>query len=349
MSFFKREFSIAVVRFSFQPFIWGRMKLLYFKNSIFALTLLFAILHCPHIFAQAYPDRSVKLIAAFPPGGGADILGRIMAQKFSDIWGVSMFVENKTGASGNIGSDFVAKSVPDGYTLLISPNGLTINPNVMKDLPFDVTKDLIPIGMIATSPLVLVVKSTVPVKTLADLIAYAKSAPDQLNFGSTGAGTSQHLAGELINLTASIKTVHVPYRSGAAVNQALLAGELQIGYVSYTSVEPFVRDGRFRLIATLSGTRDPTLPDLPTLAEAGLPGCEVDIWYALLAPGKTPQKLIRQLNVDLKRILDAPGMKDHLAQRGFNSFFTTPEAMTEVIRKDLARWKLVTERIGLKQ
>ena len=324
------------------------MRLLCLAKAIIALIPVLIVLHTPVVSAQSYPDRPVRLIAAFPPGGGADILGRIMAQKFSEMWGVSMFVENKTGASGNIGTDFVAKSEPNGYTLLVSPNGLTINPNVMKDLPFDVTKDLVPIGMIATSPLVLVVKSTVPVKTLAEMIAYAKAAPGQLNFGSTGAGTSQHLAGELINLTAGIKTVHVPYRSGAAVNQALLTGDLQIGYVSYTSVEAFVKDGRFRLIATLGGSRDPTLPDLPTLAEAGLPGCEVDIWYAMFAPGKTPAPVIRQLNGDLRRILDAPGMKEFLAQRGFNSAYSTPEAMAEVIRKDLARWKQVTERINLK-
>ncbi|MCX7153807.1 MAG: tripartite tricarboxylate transporter substrate-binding protein, partial [Proteobacteria bacterium] len=176
------------------------MKLLCLAKAIIALIPVLTVLHAPVVCAQSYPDRPVRLIAAFPPGGGADILGRIMAQKLSEMWGVSMFVENKTGASGNIGTDFVAKSDPNGYTLLVSPNGLTINPNVMKDLPFDVTKDLVPIGMIATSPLVLVVKSTVPVKTLAEMIAYAKAAPGQLNFGSTGAGTSQHLAGELINL-----------------------------------------------------------------------------------------------------------------------------------------------------
>jgi tripartite-type tricarboxylate transporter receptor subunit TctC len=304
--------------------------------------------HAPTSQAQTYPDRPVRLVSAFPPGGGADILGRIMAQKFTDLWGVGMFVENKTGASGNIGTDFVAKSEPNGYTLLISPNGLTINPTVMKELPFNVVTDLAPIGMVATSPLVLAVNNNVPARNLAELIALAKAQPGKLNFGSSGPGTSQHLAGELINLTANINTVHIPYRSGAAITQALLAGELQMGYVSYNSVEGFVRQGQLRLIATLGGTRDPTVPDLPTLAEAGLPGCEVDIWYAMFAPGKTPPAIIKQLNTDLKRILDEPGMKDALAQKGFNSMYSTPEAMAEVIRKDLARWKVVADRINLR-
>ena len=207
--------------------------------------------------AQKYPERPVRLVAPFAPGGGADILGRIVAQRFTELWGVSMFLENKAGASGNLGTDFVARSAPNGETLLITPNGLTVNPSFMKDIPFEVTRDLAPIGMVAASSLVLAIKSSVPAANLRELIALAKRESGKLNYGSTGLGTTPHVAGELVNITADIKTEHIPYRSSGAIIQALLTGEVQMGYVSYNSVESFVRDGQMRLIATLGAARDP--------------------------------------------------------------------------------------------
>jgi len=304
--------------------------------------------YTPIAFAQKYPDRPVRLVAGFPPGGGVDLLGRIVAKGFSDLWGTSMIVENKGGASGNIGTEAVVKSDPNGYTLLLAPNTLTINPTVMKDVPFNVLTDLEPIGMIATTPLVLVVNSNVPAINLEQLLALAKRQPGTLNYGSSGPGSVQHLAGELINLTAGIKTVHVPYRAVPAIVQALITNELQMAYVSYTAVQGFVKQGRVRLIATLGRTRDPTVPELPTLAEAGLPGCEVDIWYGLFAPTNTRPTIVKQVNADLKRLLDAPGMKEAIVEKGFNLAYSTPEQAAEIVRKDLARWKDVADRINLR-
>jgi len=298
--------------------------------------------------AQKFPDRPVRLVAPYAPGGGVDILARLIAQKYGELWGTQMIVENKPGASGLVGARYVATSEPNGYTLVLIPNSMTMSAATQKDQSFDLRKDLAPVGMIAASSLVLVINSSVPAKSFPELLSYAKANPGRLNYGSAGPGSSSHLAGELLNMMAGIKTVHVPYKGSGANIPAVLGGETEMTYVSSGSIEGFTKDERLRVLATLGPTRDPSLPNVPTIKESGLPGYEVAIWYSLFAPAKTPPGIIAQLNRELKQILDAPGMKEDLAKRGFIASWSTPEALDKVVATELVQWKNLADRIGLK-
>lgn len=297
---------------------------------------------------QAYPDRPVRLVSPFAPGGGTDILGRLIAQRLSELWGVNMYVENKPGAAGNIGGQVVARAEPDGYTLVIAPNSYTINPHVQKQVPFDVARDFAPVGMIATSPQMLTVNADLPVKTVAELVALAKAKPGQLNFGSAGHASSPHIGGELFNDVAGTKIVHVPYQGSGPAVTALLRNEAQMFFGPLNSVEQHVAGGRLRVIAAMAATRYPGLPDIPTIAESGFAGYDVDLWYALLAPAGTPRPLVDKLNADLKRVLDVEDFRQGLVARGFAAAHSTPEELAAIIRSDLARWKSVAERLNLK-
>lgn len=319
------------------------------KPALVAVTALWAASAMPaSAQAQPYPNRVVKLVSPFAPGGGTDILGRFIAQKFSDLWKVNMIVENRAGAGGNVGAQSVAKSDPDGYTLLVAVNSHAINPNVYKKVPFDLQADFAPVGMVATSPFVLAVNATLPVKTVPELIAYAKAHPGTLNYGSAGVATAPHLAGELFNLMAGTDMRHVPYQGSGPNVTGLLRGDVQVSPISLNSIEGFTGSGQVRLLAAMGSRRHPGLPDLPTVAEAALPGYEVDLWYALLAPAGTPKDVVAKLSADLKTVLDEEDMRKGLPARGYLPAYSTPEDLADTIRKDLARWKDVTARIGLK-
>ncbi|MBO1076911.1 tripartite tricarboxylate transporter substrate binding protein [Roseomonas marmotae] len=298
--------------------------------------------------AEEYPTRQVRLVSGFAPGGGTDILGRIVAQKFSDIWRSNMLVENRSGASGSVGAAYAARAAADGYTLLLAPNSYTITPHVQPNPGFDIIKDFAPVGMIATSPLVLAVNPKLPVTNVAELIAYAKAHPRELNQGSAGSATAPHLAGELFNLMAGTTISHVPYRGSGPAVTAQLANEVQLSFGPLNSIEGFVRDGQLRVLAALGAQRYVGLPDIPTVAESGLPGYAVDLWYALLAPAGTPASIVGKLNADLNRILADEPTRRSLFEKGFVAAPGTPAALAEVIRDDFARWKSVTERIEIK-
>lgn len=313
----------------------------------FAIGIFTAVIAAPGAMAQGFPDRSVVLVVPYPPGGGTDILGRIIAQKFSTLWGVNMIVDNRGGASGLIGGAYVAKAAPDGYTILMAPNSYTISANVQKNMPFDLVAAFAPLGMIATSPLTLAVNAALPAKNVAELVAYAKANPGKLNHGSAGSATAPHLAGELFNIMAGIKIAHVPYRGTGPATAALLSNEVQLSFNPFNSIEGFVRDGRIRVLAVLGSSRHPGLPDVPTVAESGLRGYEVDLWYSLLAPAGTPKDVIAKLNTDLRRTLDAADIKQSLTQKGFTPAHSTPQGLAHVIRNDLARWKGVTDRVRI--
>ena len=304
--------------------------------------------------AQNYPERPVRLISPFAPGGGTDILGRFIAQKFSEIWGgdkiggVNMIVENRAGASGNVGAQAVARSDPDGYTLLMAVNSHAINANVYKKIPFDLMRDFAPVGMVATSPFILVVNSALPVRSVSELIAYAKARPGQLNYGSAGFATAPHLAGELFNLMAGTDMRHIPYQGSGPNVMGLLRNDVQLSAISLNSIEGHLAGEQVRVLAVMGSARYPGLPDVPTVAESGLPGYEVDLWYALLAPAKTPSNIVAKLNADLKRVLESKDMQEGLPPRGFLPAYSTPEELAKIIQRDLTRWKEVTERVGLK-
>ncbi|MDQ4059533.1 MAG: tripartite tricarboxylate transporter substrate binding protein [Pseudomonadota bacterium] len=304
--------------------------------------------------AQTYPERPVRLISPFAPGGGTDILGRFIAQKFSEIWGgdkiggVNMIVENRAGASGNVGAQAVARSDPDGYTLLMAVNSHAINANIYKKIPFDLMRDFAPVGMVATSPFVLVVNSALPVRSVSELIAYAKARPGQLNYGSAGFATAPHVAGELFNLMAGIDMRHIPYQGSGPNVMGLLRNDVQLSAISLNSIEGHLAGEQVRVLAVMGSARYPGLPDVPTVAESGLPGYEVDLWYALLAPAKTPSNIVAKLNADLKRVLESKDMQEGLPPRGFLPAYSTPEELAKIIQRDLTRWKELTERVGLK-
>jgi tripartite-type tricarboxylate transporter receptor subunit TctC len=298
--------------------------------------------------AEEYPARPVKLVSGFAPGGGTDILGRIVAQKFSELWRGNMLVENRSGASGSVGAAYAARSAADGYTLLLAPNSYTITPHVQPNPGFDILKDFAPVGMIATSPLVLAVNPKLPVRTVAELIAYAKAHPRELNQGSAGSATAPHLAGELFNLMAGTTIAHVPYRGSGPAVTAQLANEVQLSFGPLNSIEGFVREGALRVIAVLGAQRYVGLPDVPTVAESGLPDYAVDLWYALLVPAATPAPIVSRLNTDLNRVLAEEATRRSLFEKGFVTAPGTPAALAEVIRADFARWKSVTERVEIK-
>lgn len=298
--------------------------------------------------AEEYPARPVKLVSGFAPGGGTDILGRIVAQKFSELWRGNMLVENRSGASGSVGAAYAARSAPDGYTLVLAPNSYTITPHVQPNPGFDILKDFAPVGMIATSPLVLAVNPKLPVRTVTELIAYAKAHPRELNQGSAGSATAPHLAGELFNLMAGTTIAHVPYRGSGPAVTAQLANEVQLSFGPLNAIEGFVRDGQLRVIAVLGAERYSGLPQVPTVAESGLPNYAVDLWYALLAPAGTPAPIIAKLNADLNRVLADEALRRSLLEKGFVADPGPPEALAQVIRADFARWKSVTERVEIR-
>lgn len=298
--------------------------------------------------AQSYPTRPVRLVSPFAPGGGTDILGRIVAQKFSGFFGGNMIVENRAGAGGNVGAQSVARAEPDGYTLLMAVNSYAINANVHRSVPFDLRRDFAPIGMVATSPFVLVVHPSLPVRTVQELVEHAKAHPGRLNYGSAGLATAPHIAGELFKLMTGTDMRHVPYQGSGPNVTGLLRGDVHVSAISLNSVEGFLGTDQMRPIAVMSRTRQPRLPDVPTVAESGLPGFEIDLWYAMLAPRDTPKEIVAKLNNDLKQALEAADLRDRLLAQGFTPVYSTPAELADIIDRDLARWKDVTERINLK-
>lgn len=295
-----------------------------------------------------FPSRPVRLVSGFAPGGGTDILGRLIAQKFGENWrGQSMIVENRSGASGVVGATYVARAPADGYTLLLMPNSQTITQHVQQNSGFDVQRDLAPVGMIATSPLVLSVHASLPVRTVAELVAYEAANRGKLNHGSAGTATAPHLAGELFNIMAGTRMEHVPYRGSGPAVTAHVANEVGVSFSPLNSIEGFVREGRLRVLAVLGAQRFAGLPGVPTMAESGFPGYEVDLWYAMLAPAGTPAPIVQRLNADLNRVIQDPAMAAAMAQRGFIPAPGPASALGAVITADLARWKSVTDRVSI--
>lgn len=297
--------------------------------------------------AQTYPNRPIRLISPFAPGGGTDILGRLLAPRMGEVMGGTMIVENRAGAGGNVGAQAVARSDPDGYSLLMAVNSYTINANILKAMPFDIAKDFTPIGVVATSPFILVVHPSLPAKTVPELVAYAKQNPGKLNFGSAGQSTAPHLAMELFKLAAGLEMTHVPYQGSGPNVTGQLRGDVQVSAISLNSIEGFLGSDQVRPIATMSQQRIARLPDIPTIGEGGLPDASVDLWYALLAPRDVPKEVATRLSAALKSALELPGAAESLMKAGYFAAYSTPEALAKLITDDLARWKTVVERANL--
>jgi len=314
-----------------------------------AIVCLSFALAAPLIHAQAWPSKPIRIVVPFPPGGPADLLPRLIGPKLTEAWGQPVIVENKAGAGGNIGMDTVAKAAPDGYTLVIGPNGnLVVNPHLYANLPYDVMKDFAPVTLVATFSNVLVVNPGVPAKTVAELIALAKATPGKLTYGSPGIGSQPHLGGEFLKLMAGVDVVHVPYNGTAPALRDLLGGQITFMFAQTSAALPQIQTGKLRALGVASQKRSAQLPDVPTIAESGLPGFEAVSWYALLAPAGTPKEIVAKLQAEIARILQLPDIREKLAAQGGEPVGNTPEQLGAMLRTESARYADIVKRANIK-
>ena len=297
--------------------------------------------------AAAWPTKPVKIIVTFPPGGAPDTLARVLADKWGQALGQTFTVDNKPGAGGNIGSDFVAKSAGDGTTLLIATVGThAINPALYANMPYNNIKDFTPVSFLAATPNLLVVNNTVPAKSVKELIALAGKTP--LTFGSSGSGTSIHLSGELFNTLAGVKMQHIPYKGRAQAVPDLLGGRITMIFDNMPSALPLVKAGEVRAIAVTSATRSAAAPNIPTIAESGLPGFEATSWFALMAPAGLPKEVLARINAETVRVLNLPDVREKLTTLGLDVAPGTPESLATLIQAETAKWAKVVKESGAK-
>ena len=298
---------------------------------------------------QSYPTKPIRFVIPFPPGGPADIFGRTIGQHLSDRWHQQVVIDNRSGAGGIVGSEIVAKAPPDAYTLLMGFVGThAINPSLYKSLPYDNVKDYEPVGLIATATIVLVTHPTVQAKSVKELIALAKAKPGDLTFGSPGNGTPQHLAGELFNTMAQVKTTHIPYKGAVPALQDLLGGRIAFIFSSMPPAIPHMKTGKINALAVTSLKRSPATPEIPTVAESGLPGYEVINWYGILAPAGTPKDLVVKLNTEITRIMNLPEVKERLVVLGADIRTSSPQEFATFMRSETAKWAKVVKFSGAK-
>jgi tripartite-type tricarboxylate transporter receptor subunit TctC len=292
--------------------------------------------------ARDYPSRPVHVIVPFPPGGSTDILARLVFQKLGQKWQQSFVIDNRPGASGMIGTEIVARADPDGYTLLMGSGGpLTINPSLYPKLPYDPIKDFAPVTVVAVVPNIVVANLSLPVHSIKELIALAKSEPGKLAFASTGNGTPGHLAGEMFKSMTGTDMLHVPYKGSAPSVSAVLGGEVALNFTTTPPIVPLVKSGKLRALAVTTKTRIPDLPDVPTMAESGLPGYEAISWFGVAAPRGTPDAIVKKLNADLVSIINDPQVHKQILDTGSIPLANTPAQMEKMIVDDTAKWAKV--------
>ena len=297
--------------------------------------------------AQAFPAKPVRIIVPQTPGGASDALARIVGQKLSERWGQPVVVENKPGAGGNVGTDYVAKSPGDGYTLLMSYVGTqAINGSVYKSLTYEPFKDFAPVATLATVPFALVVNQAFPVKSAGELISYAKAHPGAVNFGSAGNGSLNHLLGEMVNLNQGVKLVHVPYKGAAGALTDTMSGQIQMTFSSLPSVAGHIRGDKLRALAVTGSKRSATFPNLPTFAEAGIAGLELSPWFGLLAPVATPEPVVRKINSDIAELLRDKDLIEKFAGLGADPYATRPEQFGRILQDDIQKWAQVVKASG---
>jgi len=297
---------------------------------------------------EAYPSRPVKFILPFPPGGGTDILGRVIAEQLSANLGQPVVTENRGGAGGNVGAEAAAHSAPDGYTIVLVAPSLAISKTLYSKLNYDPVKDFAPISLVATVPNVMITNPAVEAKNLQEFIELARSRPGAMNYGSGGAGTSNHLAGELFNIVTGTKLVHVPYKGVNLAMQGVLAGEIQLVFIGIPAALPHIKAGKLRALALVAPQRSPALPEVPTVAEAGLKDFEVTTWYGILAPAGTPRPIVSRLNAELVKIMHTPDVKERLASMATDPLTSTPEEFAAYLKQEIAKWGDVVRKSNLK-
>jgi tripartite-type tricarboxylate transporter receptor subunit TctC len=321
-----------------------------FMKTMFALTALCAAMPAAQgasAEADKYPTKPIRLIGPFVPGGGTDITARAVAAKLTEKWGHQVIVDNRPGAAGTIGVDLTATAPPDGYTLCLISASHSVNSATNPKLPYDLTKDLQAISQATSLFYVMYVHPGVPVNTVKELVAYAKSNPAKLNFGSSGTGGLQHLAGEMFNYLGGVKMVHVPYKGGAAAIADALAGNIQVGFGTLLSSRAHYKAGRLRPLAITASQRTPTAPELPTIAEAGLPGYEVDQWYGIITSAKVPRPLVDKLSAAIAEGVKSPETAQRLAAEGSTPVGSTPDQFQAHISSEIAKWRKLAKDAAL--
>ena len=299
--------------------------------------------------AQPYPNRPLRIVVPFPPGGGTDIGTRIVAQKLQEAWGQAVIVENKPGAAGIVGTELTAKSAPDGYTFMMGNIGThAINVSLYKKLAYDPVRDFAPVSMVADLPLLLLVHPSVPANSVKELIALAKSQPGKLNFSSSGAGGSMHVAAELFKSMTGVDMVHIPYKGGAPAVADLLSGQVALSFSTVLETIQHVKAGKVRALAVTNDHRSIALPDLPTIAEAGLPGYQSISWLALFAPAGTPKEIVNKVSAESVRILKLPDVKERLLAQGAEPIGSAPEQLAAILAADIAKYAKVIRESGYK-
>lgn len=298
---------------------------------------------------KIWPTQPIKIIVTFTPGGAPDILARILADKWQQSLGVNVVVENKPGAGGNIGADIVAKSKGDGYTLLLGTVGTqTINPYLYEKMPFNAQKDFTPIAFLASTPNLLVINKNLPVKNVQELISYAKAKPGELSFGSSGSGTSIHLSGELFKVMAGVDMQHIPYKGRAAAIPDLLGGRINMIFDNMPSALPLVKSGELRALGVTSLKRSPSAPEIPTIAESGLPGFDATSWFALMGPANMPKAVLDRINAETNKVMGSTEVKARLFQIGLEVNPGTPEQLDKFIQAESKKWERVVKESGAK-
>jgi len=309
--------------------------------------LVAAVLALAASSAGAFPDKPVRFVIGFTPGGPSDILARALGQKLAERWGQQVVIENRPGAGGNLAAEAVAKSAPDGYTWLLGNNSiLATNQSLYRKLPYDPVRDFAPVALVAVQPNILVVHPEVPAKTVADLILLAKQSPGKLNYASSGAGAAAHLAGELFKTMAGVDIVHVPYKGAQPALTDLIAGQVQLMFATSASVIPYVKAGRLRALAVTTAQRSPSVPELPTVSEAGLAGFEATTWHGVVVPAATPAPLVQRLNDDLNSVLNEKDLRERLAGLGAEVLTGTPRDFADYIAREIPKWAKVVRDSG---
>ncbi|MBI4207166.1 MAG: tripartite tricarboxylate transporter substrate binding protein [Betaproteobacteria bacterium] len=314
-------------------------------SSILALALLNG---APAALAQSYPNKPIRLVVGFTPGGGVDINARLLGPKLTEYLGQQVIVDNRPGAGTNIANEHVAKSAADGYTLLINTAALAINMSLYKKVPFDALRDFAPVSVFSQSPNILVVHASVPAKNVKDLLALARAKPGALNYSSAGSGTTQHLTGELFKLRTKTDIVHVPYKGSAPSMTALISGEASLSFANIPAIFNHVKSGRLRPLANAGLKRSELMPEVPTMKESGVNGVEVVVWYGVLAPANTPREVINALSGAIRKAAQSPDIKKRLVDQGAEPVGNTPEEFSKLMREEVTRWAEVVKVSGAK-
>ena len=311
-----------------------------------SLAILF-VLAAGHAAAQSFPAKPIRLIVPFPAGGSVDTVARSVGQRMAEYRKQPVLVDNRAGAGGNVGADAVAKAAPDGYTILLTTPGLAIARSIYRKLPFDPASDFAPISQLTSTYLILVVHQNVPANTVAELIALAKAQPAKLNYGSSGSGATIHLATELFRISSGISLVHVPYKGEAPAYTALLANEVQLTVGPVSGLLPHIKAGRLRALGVSSSTRAPAMPEVPTIAEGGVPGYEFSSWFGLFAPAGTPREVIARLHIEAAKAMAQPEVRERLPAMGNEAVGSTPEQFTAKYLADIAKYASVVKAAGI--